>query len=162
MSITDRTTLIRKLGTACHVEVQALNLLRGLAADRLLSSEIRDRAELHATETQAQLRCLSSCLTTFGGPATPWADVASRMIAPTVSPAAWQALEQREIRMYQQLIACDTLADDQRFLNDCLSALDVQRSVLRWLDGICVRPARIAAPRTVVASADTAGANALA
>ncbi len=142
MSITRRASLIRKLGTACHVEARALGLLREVAADRRFDNEVRDRADLHATETHAQLRWLSACLTTFGGPDGAWADVAAQPSERYPSLRAWRTLEHREIQMYQQLSECAPLAHDRRFLRDCLGALDVQRSVLQWLDRVSPEPAR--------------------
>jgi hypothetical protein len=137
MDAVSRTTLDLRLAHACRIEHHALPVLEAIAANRELPRALRDRAELHHVETQAQL---SQAFAALAGLAP---SLAERLRAvPHMSAGdhpgvvQWMALERREINAYQGVLACCTRGSGGNLAHTCASAIDLQRAVLLWLEAV--------------------------
>ena len=135
MDAAPRTTLNLRLADACRIEQHALLVLDAIAANRNLPRALRDRAELHHVETQAQLN------QTFAALAGLAPSLAERLRATPHAMAdghpgvvQWMALERREINAYQGVLAYCTRGPAGNLAHICASAIDLQRAVLLWLE----------------------------
>lgn len=135
MDAAPRTTLNLRLADACRVEHHGLTLLDAIAANRKLPRAIRDRAEMHLVETQAQLNQTLAALE-FLAPS-----LARRLVAQDgepmdgrAGPDQWMALERREISAYQGILAYCQHSPIENLSGTCAAAIDLQRAVLLWLE----------------------------
>ena len=135
MDAAPRTTLNLRLADACRMEQHALPILAAIAGNRTLARALRDRAELHHVETQAQLSQTLAVLDVLAP------SLAQRLRVPTGAVAGgdpgvvqWMALERREIEAYQAVLAYCTHGPALDLARICASAIDLQRAVLLWLE----------------------------
>lgn len=135
MDAAARTTLTLRLTDACRVAQHGLHVLEQVAGNRTLPWHIRDRADLHHMETEGQLRRSARALQLLD-PA-----LATRLASAIETPAPramavpeWIRLERREIAAYVDLMPYVRLASIDGLARDCAAALDLQRSVLHWLE----------------------------
>ena len=105
MDAAPRTTLNLRLADACRVEQHGLLVLEAITANRKLPRALRDRAELHHVETQAQLGQTLAALVHLAP------SLARRLQAPVGDAVdgqpgieQWIALERREISAYQGVL----------------------------------------------------------
>ncbi|GAB3505278.1 hypothetical protein [Pseudoxanthomonas daejeonensis] len=136
MDAAPRTTLDLRLADACRGEHYGLSVLQAIANNAALPWDVRERADLHHVETEAQLGRLARALETL--------DPALRArLAGSIEPSArlmaipdWIRLERREIAAYMDLMPYARHAHLEGLARDCASALDLQRSVLHWLESL--------------------------
>ena len=135
MDAAPRTTLNLRLADACRVEQHGLLVLEAITANRKLPRALRDRAELHHVETQAQLGQTLAALVHLAP------SLARRLQAPVGDAVdgqpgieQWIALERREISAYQGVLAYCRHAPLDGLDAMCGSVIDLQRSVLLWLE----------------------------
>jgi hypothetical protein len=137
MDAAPRTTLNLRLADACRIEQHALPVLDAIATNRKLPRALRDRAELHHVETQAQLNQTFSALAGLAP------SLAERLRAPSHAipdghpgVVQWMALERREINAYQAVLAYCKHGPSGNLAHTCASAIDLQRAVLLWLEEV--------------------------
>jgi hypothetical protein len=130
-------TLNIRLADAYRIEHHGLHLLEAVSANPALPAHVRDRADIHRVETGAQLAAVDKALQQLG----PSLSERLRHLAvelPTRKPGVsdWMRLEQREIAAYSDLLPYVRYAAIDGFPRDCACALDLQRSVLHWLQSL--------------------------
>ncbi|WP_372018117.1 hypothetical protein [Pseudoxanthomonas sp. 10H] len=135
MDAAPRTTLNLRLADACRVEQHGLIVLDAIAANRKLARVLRDRAELHLVETQAQLNQTRAALATLAPSlARRLAEPAGHGVDGQPGAEQWMALERREISAYQGVLAYCHHGAVEGLAEMCAAAIDLQRGVLMWLE----------------------------
>lgn len=137
MGTAPRTILTLRLADAHRVERHGLLVLQGISANRALPFHVRDRSELHHVETEAQLKRIDEALELLS-PTLAARLATAAWDAPVRTPglADWTRLEAREIDAYAALMPYVRHADVPALATDCAAALDLQRSVLHWLESL--------------------------
>ena len=130
-------TLNIRLADAYRVEDHGLRVLESISDNRALPERVRSRADLHGVETSAQRACILHALQMTSP------TLAQRLTASSAEPlprtailADWSRLERREIAAYADLLPYLRFAGIEGLASECAAALDLQRSVLHWLESL--------------------------
>ena len=131
-----RAILGIRLADAYRLEQHGLRVLESLVDNPQLPPDVRDRADMHRVETAVQLAWIGRALEALR---PGWSERYATQSGEAVRLQLlqdWVQLERREIHAYLALMPYVRFAGMDGLGADCGAALDLQRSVLHWLEAL--------------------------